>query len=69
MVKNAREKVILPEMDTIVGTLRKLAIEHADVPMLSRTHGQPASPTTLGKEIANVVHRLELQRTHVSQMG
>ena len=66
MVKNAREKVILPEMDTIVGTLRKLAIEHADVPMLSRTHGQPASPTTLGKEIANVVHRLELQRTHVA---
>lgn len=66
MVKNAREKVILPEMDTIIGTLRKLAIEHADVPMLSRTHGQPASPTTLGKEIANVVHRLELQRTHVA---
>jgi adenylosuccinate lyase len=66
MLKNAREQVILPEMDTIVGTLRKLAHDHADTPMLSRTHGQPASPTTLGKEIANVVHRLELQRTHVA---
>jgi adenylosuccinate lyase len=66
MLKNAREQVILPEMDTIVGTLRKLAHDHADTPMLSRTHGQPASPTTLGKEIANVVQRLELQRTHVA---
>ena len=66
MLKQAREAVILPQMDTIVGTLRKLAHEHAETPMLSRTHGQPASPTTLGKEIANVVHRLELQRTHVA---
>jgi adenylosuccinate lyase len=66
MLKNAREQVILPEMDTIIGTMRKLAHEHAEVPMLSRTHGQPASPTTLGKEIANVVQRLELQRTHVA---
>ncbi len=66
MLKQSREQVILPEMDTIIATLRKLAHEHAETPMLSRTHGQPASPTTLGKEIANVVHRLELQRTHVA---
>ena len=66
MVKNARENVILPEMDTIIGSLRKLAHEHAQLPMLSRTHGQAASPTTLGKEIANVVQRLERQRTHVA---
>ena len=66
MLKQAREEVILPQMDTIVGTLRKLAHDHADTPMFSRTHGQPASPTTLGKEIANVVQRLELQRTHVA---
>lgn len=66
MLKNAREQVILPEMDTIIGALRKLAHEHADMPMMSRTHGQPASPTTLGKELANVVKRLELQRTHVA---
>lgn len=66
MLKQAREAVILPEMDTIIGQLRKLAHEHAATPMLSRTHGQAASPTTLGKEIANVVQRLELQRTHVA---
>ena len=68
MLKNARKEIILPEMGTIISTLRKLAQEHADIPMLSRTHGQPASPTTLGKEIANVVKRLELQHTHVSSV-
>ncbi len=66
MLKSAREQVILPEMDTLIGAIRKLAIEHAETPMMSRTHGQPASPTTLGKEMANVVQRLELQRTHVA---
>ena len=68
MLKNARKEIILPEMGTIISTLRKLAHEHADIPMLSRTHGQPASPTTLGKEIANVVKRLELQHTNVSSV-
>ena len=68
MLKNARKEIILPEMGTIISTLRKLAHEHADTPMLSRTHGQPASPTTLGKEIANVVKRLEIQHTHVSSV-
>ena len=66
MLKNAREQVILPEMDNIIAALQKLAHEHAATPMMARTHGQPASPTTLGKEIANVVKRLELQRTHVA---
>ena len=66
MVKQARDDVILPEMDTLIAALRKLALEHAETPMMSRTHGQPASPTTLGKELANVVQRLELQRTHVA---
>ena len=66
MLKNAREQVILPEMDTIIGALRTLALEQAETPMMSRTHGQPASPTTLGKELANVIKRLELQRTHVA---
>jgi adenylosuccinate lyase len=66
MLKNAREQVILPEMDTIIAALTKIAHEHAATPMMARTHGQPASPTTLGKEIANVVKRLELQRTHVA---
>lgn len=66
MLKNAREQVILPEIDSIIATLRTMAHQHAATPMMSRTHGQPASPTTLGKEIANVVHRLELQRTHIA---
>lgn len=66
MLKNAREDVILPEMDTLIAAIRKMAIEYAATPMMSRTHGQAASPTTLGKEMANVVHRLERQRTHVA---
>lgn len=66
MLLRAREEVLLPEMDTLIGALRSLALEHADRPMLSRTHGQPASPTTLGKEVANVVARLEGQRRQVA---
>lgn len=68
MLKNAREDIILPAMDTLIAVIRKLAIEHAETPMMSRTHGQAASPTTLGKEMANVVHRLELQRTHFADV-
>lgn len=66
MLKNGREQVILPEMDNVIAAIRNLAQQHVDTPMMSRTHGQPASPTTLGKELANVVQRLELQRTHVA---
>jgi adenylosuccinate lyase len=66
MLKNAREQVILPEMDNVIADIRKLSQQHINTPMMSRTHGQPASPTTLGKELANVVQRLELQRTHVA---
>ena len=66
MLRDARNQVILPEMDAIIGALRKLAHQYADLAMLSRTHGQTASPTTLGKELANVVKRLEIQRHNVS---
>jgi adenylosuccinate lyase len=59
MIKAARNDVLLPALDTIVQKLTELAHAHADVPMMSRTHGQPASPTTMGKEIANVVARLQ----------
>jgi len=52
---------VLPAMEHIVGVLKNLATAHADQAMLSRTHGQPASPTTLGKEMANVVARLQRQ--------
>ncbi len=58
MLAESRERVLLPKLDALIAALRALARRHADLPMLARTHGQPASPTTLGKEIANVVHRL-----------
>ncbi|MBK1647510.1 adenylosuccinate lyase [Rhabdochromatium marinum] len=62
MLHDAREQVLLPAMDHLIETLRALAHRHAEQPMLARTHGQPASPTTLGKELANVVQRLRQQR-------
>ena len=58
MLKAARDAVLLPALQAVIDRLADLAHEHAAVPMMSRTHGQPASPTTLGKEIANVVARL-----------
>ena len=59
MVSEARGAVLLPAIKGLVADLRTLAHAHADLPMLGRTHGQPATPTTLGKEMANVVARLE----------
>jgi len=59
MLKTARDKVLLPQLASVIAKLTELAHEHADLPMMSRTHGQPASPTTLGKEMANVVARLK----------
>jgi adenylosuccinate lyase len=59
MLRTARNDAVLPQMRELVSKLRKMAREHAAVPMLSRTHGQTASPTTVGKELANVVARLE----------
>ncbi len=59
MLKGAREEVILPKLKEVLASLTNLAVLNADIPMLSRTHGQPASPTTLGKEMANVAMRLE----------
>lgn len=59
MLRAARDEVVSPAVRAVVEALRELAHEHADLPMLSRTHGQPASPTTLGKELANFVARLE----------
>src|SRR5689334_20439017 len=62
MVNGARDAVLLPAIDRIVERLDVLARTHADLAMLSRTHGQPATPTTLGKEMANVAHRLRRAR-------
>jgi adenylosuccinate lyase len=58
LLAGARQTVLLPELNGIAHVLQKLAHEHAALPMLARTHGQPASPTTLGKEMANVAARL-----------
>ena len=58
MLEESRRKVMLPRLDELTAALREQARRHAALPMLSRTHGQPASPTTLGKELANVVQRL-----------
>ena len=66
MLTEAREKVMLPKLDEVIGTMRGLAHQHADLAMLSRTHGQPASPTTLGKEMANFVHRLRRARARIA---
>ncbi|WP_417792491.1 adenylosuccinate lyase [Stutzerimonas xanthomarina] len=66
MLREGRDDVLLPLMRQLADAIRALAVAHADVPMLSRTHGQPASPTTLGKELANVVYRLERQIAQVA---
>lgn len=66
MLREGRDDVLLPLMRKLAESLRALSVEYADVPMLSRTHGQPASPTTLGKEFANVVYRLERQIAQVA---
>jgi adenylosuccinate lyase len=65
-LKGAREHVILPALDAVIMKLRDMAHSFADVPMLSRTHGQTASPTTVGKEVANVVVRLAAAREKIA---
>ncbi len=66
MLQGARGETMLPTLDRIVERLRELAHEFADLPMMSRTHGQPATPTTLGKEMANVAFRLRRARSAIA---
>jgi len=61
----ARKQHILPALDELLDILKRLAHEYADKPMLSRTHGQPATPTTVGKEMANMVARLHRQQEQI----
>jgi adenylosuccinate lyase len=68
-LKGARDEVLLPALDGIIDTLRTMAHQFADVPMLSRTHGQTASPTTVGKEFANVVMRLRTARDRIAAVA
>ena len=66
MLKTARETCILPMLNEIISALKKLAHEYANQALLSRTHGQPATPTTVGKEIANIIARLDRQIQQLS---
>jgi adenylosuccinate lyase len=68
MLNGARDQVMLPMLQKICAKLATLAHEYAALPMLSRTHGQPASPTTLGKEMANVVMRLQRARNDIARI-
>jgi adenylosuccinate lyase len=68
MLKAARDGVVLPALQGVIAKLTEIAHENAELPMLSRTHGQPASPTTLGKEIANVVARLKRAEQRVASV-
>jgi len=68
MLLNARQDVVLPYCDQILEAIRQLAIEYRSIPMMARTHGQPASPTTMGKEMANVFARLKRQRDAITEV-
>lgn len=68
MLQSARHDVLLPALDKLLGLLKKLAHTNAELPMLARTHGQSATPTTVGKEIANVIARLERQIAQLKQV-
>jgi adenylosuccinate lyase len=66
MLKTARDEVLLPLCDQLLNALKELAVRYKTMPMMARTHGQPASPTTLGKEMANVYIRLLRQREQIA---
>ena len=67
ILKEARE-VLLPLLSNLINRLQSFSHQNAEVPMMSRTHGQPATPTTLGKEIANVVYRLKRKRDQLAEV-
>jgi len=69
MLRDARAQVLLPALDRLIRLLADMVRRYADQPMLARTHGQPASPTTLGKEIGVFVHRLRRQRTQLAAVA
>ncbi|HEB55868.1 MAG TPA: adenylosuccinate lyase [Gammaproteobacteria bacterium] len=66
MLTAARNQIILGQLDELIDSIRRMAHDYASIPMLSHTHGQPASPTTVGKEMANVVARLQRQRQQIA---
>ncbi|HUR40260.1 MAG TPA: adenylosuccinate lyase, partial [Verrucomicrobiae bacterium] len=68
MLKDGRDQALLPAIDKLIKAITGMAQRHGDQPMLARTHGQPASPTTLGKELAVFVHRLRRQRAALAEV-
>ncbi|MBE8378409.1 adenylosuccinate lyase, partial [Leptospira borgpetersenii serovar Hardjo-bovis] len=68
MLSTAREEVILPFWRNIIDAVKDLAHQYRDIPLLSRTHGQPATPSTMGKEMANVAYRMERQYRQLQQV-
>ncbi len=68
MLKAGRDTILIPTLNKVSDTLSELARQNASVSMMSRTHGQPASPTTLGKEFANVVYRLQRQLAQINNV-
>ena len=68
MLKTAREDVLLPQWRQIIDKVKAMAHEYRELPLLSRTHGQPATPSTIGKEFANVAYRLERQYRQLEQV-
>ena len=68
MCKGAREEVMLPVLDKVIAKLTEMAHAYADVPMMCRTHGQPATPSTMGKEMANVAYRMQRARARIAQV-
>jgi adenylosuccinate lyase len=69
MLTGARKEVIVPKLKEVLAALTAIALSNASVPMLSRTHGQPASPTTLGKEMANIAKRLERAISNIEKVS
>ncbi|TMN88742.1 adenylosuccinate lyase [Pseudoalteromonas phenolica] len=68
MLAEARDKVLLPYCDELLAAIKAKAVEYKSVPMMTRTHGQPASPSTMGKEFANVYVRLQRQRQQIANV-
>ncbi|OTA16131.1 adenylosuccinate lyase [Xenorhabdus vietnamensis] len=68
MLKTAREEVLLPQWRQLIDAITRMAHDYRDLPLLSRTHGQPATPSTVGKEFANVVYRMERQFRQLGQV-
>lgn len=68
MLKTARDEVVLPYWRQLIDAVKDLSVQYRDIPLLSRTHGQPATPSTLGKEMANVAYRMERQYRQLNQV-